>query len=150
MSDSNELLSLSPPPPPPHTLLCVLLNKSKIMDLPRNCSVVSVFWCKSRIMDLPRNCSVVSVFWCESRIMDLPRNCSVVSVFWCKYQNWRRVKKIERSKSQSMALPNFHPFSVHSDEQSSGVRWRKYIDKFENLLCALDVYQCKADDTRKK
>ena len=49
-----------------------------------------------------------------------------------------------------MALPNFHPFSVHSDEQSSGVRWRKYIDKFENLLCALDVYQCKADDARKK
>ena len=45
-----------------------------------------------------------------------------------------------------MALPNFHPFPVHSDEQLSGVRWRKYIDKFENLLCALDVH----DDARKK
>ena len=45
-----------------------------------------------------------------------------------------------------MALPNFHPFPVHSDEQSSGVWWRKYIDKFENLLRALDVH----DDARKK
>ena len=45
-----------------------------------------------------------------------------------------------------MALPNFYPFPVHSDEQSSGVRWRKYTDKFENLLCALDVH----DDARKK
>ena len=63
-----------------------------------------------------------------------------------RHQNWRRVKEIERIKSQSMALPNFYPFPVHSDEQSSGVRWRKYIDKFENLLCALDVH----DDARKK
>ena len=138
MSDSNELLlllllllllslslSLSLSPLSSPHLLCVLLNKSKIMDLPRNCSVVNVFWCKSRIMDLPRNCSVVNVSWRKSRITDLPRNCSVVNVFWCKYQNWRRVKKIERIKSQSMALPNFHPFSVHSDEQSSGVQWRK-------------------------
>ena len=45
-----------------------------------------------------------------------------------------------------MALPNFYPFPVHSDEQSSCVRWRKYIDKFENLLCALDVH----DDAGKK
>ena len=45
-----------------------------------------------------------------------------------------------------MALPNFYPFPVHSDEQSSSVRWRKYIDKFETLSCALDVH----DDARKK
>ena len=29
------------------------------------------------------------------------------------------------------------------DEQSSGVWWRKCIDKFENLLCALDVQDTK-------
>ena len=45
-----------------------------------------------------------------------------------------------------MALPNFYPFLIHSNEQSSSVRWRKYIDKFENLVCALDVH----DDVRKK
>ena len=40
-----------------------------------------------------------------------------------------------------MALPNFHPFPVQRS-----VQWRKYTDKFENLLCTLDVH----DDARKK
>ena len=65
---------------------------------------------------------------------------------WCKTPKLATSEEIERIKSQSMALPNFYPFPVHSDEQSSCVRWRKYIDKFENLLCALDVH----DDARKK
>ena len=39
----------------------------------------------------------------------------------------------------------FLPFSVHADEQSAGPRWRKWIDRFENLLCALDI-----NDYRKK
>ena len=36
--------------------------------------------------------------------------------------------------------------SISGDEQSSGVRWRKYTAKFENLLCSLDVH----DDARNK
>ena len=44
-----------------------------------------------------------------------------------------------------MALPNFHLFPIHNDEQSSGVHWKKYT-KFENMLCAVNVH----DDARKK
>ena len=36
-------------------------------------------------------------------------------------------------------LPSFSPFGVHADEQSAGPRWRKCVDRFENLLCALDI-----------
>ena len=43
-------------------------------------------------------------------------------------------------------LLSFSPFSVHADEQSAGPRWRKWIDRFENLLCALDIN----DDRKKK
>ena len=45
-------------------------------------------------------------------------------------------------------LPSFSPFSVdlHADEQSAGPRWRKWIDRFENPLCALDIN----DDRQKK
>ena len=42
-------------------------------------------------------------------------------------------------------LPSFSPFSVHADEQSAGPRWRKWVDRCENLLCALDI-----NDDRKK
>ena len=42
-------------------------------------------------------------------------------------------------------LPSFSPFSVHADKQSAGPRWRKWVDRFENLLCALDI-----NDDRKK
>ena len=42
-------------------------------------------------------------------------------------------------------IPSFSPFSVHADEQLAGPRWRKWIYRFENLLCALDI-----NDYRKK
>ena len=57
-----------------------------------------------------------------------------------------RSEEIKRIKPQAVALPNFHPFPIHNDEQSSGVRWKKYIDKFENMLRAGNVH----DDARKK
>ena len=44
------------------------------------------------------------------------------------------------------SLPTFPKFSVHSEESSAGPRWRKWIDKFENLLCALDIQ----NDSRRK
>lgn len=44
------------------------------------------------------------------------------------------------------ALPQFEHFPVFSDEQSAGVRWKKWVSKFENLLCALDI----TSDARKK
>ena len=44
------------------------------------------------------------------------------------------------------SLPQFERFSVYSDEQNVGTRWRKWISKFENLLCALDI----KSDPRKK
>ena len=54
-------------------------------------------------------------------------------------------------EDQKMAqLPTFAPFMVRSDvhnsEQSAGSRWKKWLDKFENLICALDI----TSDKRKK
>jgi hypothetical protein len=46
----------------------------------------------------------------------------------------------------AVSLPNFLPFQLYKDEQSSGQRWKKWIDKFDNLICALDI----TDDKRKK
>lgn len=37
------------------------------------------------------------------------------------------------------SLPNFPAFSVHAEEHSAGVRWKKWIDRFENMLCATDI-----------
>ena len=44
------------------------------------------------------------------------------------------------------SLPVFASFSVHEDEKSAGTRWKKWLDRFENLLCALDIN----DDRKKK
>lgn len=44
------------------------------------------------------------------------------------------------------ALPHFEHFPVYTDEQSAGLRWRKWVAKLENLLCALDI----SSDPRKK
>ena len=47
-------------------------------------------------------------------------------------------------------LPNFPPFVIQSDggqrENNAGVRWKKWMDKFDNMLCVLDI----KDDKRKK
>lgn len=46
-----------------------------------------------------------------------------------------------------MSLPTFPPFPVHSqNEQSAGLRWKKWLEKFENMIAALDV----TDDKRKR
>ena len=44
------------------------------------------------------------------------------------------------------SLPNFEKFPVHKDESSTGVRWKTWIMKLDNLLCALDI----KSDARKK
>ena len=44
------------------------------------------------------------------------------------------------------ALPQFPAFSVFEDQASAGPRWRTWLAKFENLLCALDI----TTDARKK
>lgn len=44
------------------------------------------------------------------------------------------------------SLPNFPPFSVYTDESTVGIRFEKWIAKFENLLTACEV----TDNTRKK
>ena len=36
-------------------------------------------------------------------------------------------------------LPQFPSFSVHSDENSVGVRWIKYVTKLENLFIGLNI-----------
>jgi len=47
-------------------------------------------------------------------------------------------------------LPNFPTFVIQSDggqtENTAGVRWKKWMDKFDNMLRALDI----KDDKRKK
>lgn len=44
------------------------------------------------------------------------------------------------------SLPNFPSFSVYSDENTVGLRFVKWITKFENLLTACEI----TDNTRKK
>ena len=44
------------------------------------------------------------------------------------------------------SLPQFERFSVYTDEQNVGTRWKKWLGKFENLLCALEI---KSDPRRK-
>ena len=44
------------------------------------------------------------------------------------------------------SLPHFEKFTVHADESSVGIRWRKWVAKFENLLCGLNI----TSDDRKK
>ncbi|KAK7099318.1 hypothetical protein V1264_003469 [Littorina saxatilis] len=45
-----------------------------------------------------------------------------------------------------MSLPSFPAFVVQGEEGSAGIRWKKWIDKLENMLCGLDVT---ADDRKK-
>ncbi|GFN83105.1 RNA-directed DNA polymerase-like protein [Plakobranchus ocellatus] len=44
------------------------------------------------------------------------------------------------------ALPHFPPFKIREDELSAGTRWKKWFQKFENLITALDI----TDEKRKK
>lgn len=44
------------------------------------------------------------------------------------------------------ALPVFERFTVFSDEQTCGLRWKRWLAKLNNLLLAMDV----TDDKRKK
>ena len=46
----------------------------------------------------------------------------------------------------AVGLPHFEPFLVYQDENTVGVRWRKWVDKLEILLSALDI----SSDARKK
>ena len=46
----------------------------------------------------------------------------------------------------SLALPQFESFHVHSDDGNTHIRWKKWIDRFENLIVAMDI----ADESRKK
>ena len=46
----------------------------------------------------------------------------------------------------STTLPNFPAFKPHVDENSAGLRWKKWLERFENLLVALDI----SDDKKKK
>ena len=43
------------------------------------------------------------------------------------------------------ALPQFAPFRPHVDENSAGLRWKKWLDRLENMLIALTI-----DDDKKK
>ena len=38
-----------------------------------------------------------------------------------------------------MSLPSFPKFVVHSDEQSAGTRWLKWVDRLENLLTGMNI-----------
>ena len=44
------------------------------------------------------------------------------------------------------SLPNFERFHIYQDNENVGTRWRKWLAKFENLVCALDI----TSDARKK
>ena len=43
-------------------------------------------------------------------------------------------------------LPHFPPFDIDTDPTSVGITWKKWIQRFDNLLVALDV----SDEHRKK
>jgi hypothetical protein len=42
----------------------------------------------------------------------------------------------------AVALPHFAEFDVHSDG-AVGIRWKKWLTRFKNLLLALDVHNTK-------
>ena len=44
------------------------------------------------------------------------------------------------------ALPHFPPFDVHGDEGNAASRWKKWLERFDNLLVAMAV----TDKPRKK
>ena len=44
------------------------------------------------------------------------------------------------------ALPQFQPFDVHVDEGNAASRWKKWLERFDNLLVAMAVN----DQPRKK
>lgn len=44
------------------------------------------------------------------------------------------------------SLPNFPPFKIREQDTSTGIRWKKWISKLENLIIAMDI-SC---PTRKK
>ncbi len=37
------------------------------------------------------------------------------------------------------ALPTFQQFDIHSDENSVGIRWTKYVQKLENMFVGMSV-----------
>lgn len=45
-----------------------------------------------------------------------------------------------------MSLPSFPKFDAHSDEQNAGIRWRKWLNRFEIFLQA----QAITNEARKK
>ena len=72
--------------------------------------------------------------------------CKIPKPWWCKTP---KLATSEEIRTDQITKNGFAKFSTISRSQrwiSSGVRWRKYTDKFENLLCALDVH----NDARKK
>ncbi|KAK3083972.1 hypothetical protein FSP39_006106 [Pinctada imbricata] len=38
-----------------------------------------------------------------------------------------------------MSLPTFPKFDIHSNENSVGIRWTKYVNQLENLFVAMDI-----------
>ena len=46
----------------------------------------------------------------------------------------------------AISLPEFPSFEINSEPTSLGQRWKKWMDRFENLLVALDI----TDPKRKK
>ena len=36
-------------------------------------------------------------------------------------------------------LPHFAAFRPHVEENTAGLRWKKWLDTFDNLLTALDI-----------
>ena len=45
----------------------------------------------------------------------------------------------------AFSLPPLPTFSVFSDEQSTDIRWRNWLKRFENMMNALDIF----DDEKK-
>ena len=44
------------------------------------------------------------------------------------------------------SLPNIERFYIYQDNENVDTHWRKWLAKFENLVCALDI----TSDARKK
>ena len=54
--------------------------------------------------------------------------------------------KLAVKMASATALPVFPAFTYRDDELSAGLRWSKYLTKFENLMVAMDIN----DEERKK
>ena len=43
----------------------------------------------------------------------------------------------------AVSLPDFPSFDIHTELSATGLRWKKWVERFENLLVVIDIAEAK-------